>query len=329
MKLEKQLSDLMRLKQMSLHTERSYIGWYKQFVRFYGLKHHPAEMGADEVEAFLTHLAVERDVAPATQNQALNALVFLYRNVLGKPLEGIDAVRAKEKERLPVVLTEMEVRNILAPQQGDTGCAMKLLYGCGLRVNECLRLRIKDIDFETRVVRIHDGKGQKDRILKLPDCLHGELQSQMAAGRILFEADRASGVAGVYLPHALAKSAPAYAVSWEWFWLFPAGSLSNDPRAGVIRRHHITDAKVNRDLQRAVKANQIYKKVTAHTLRHSYATHLLLNGVDLRSIQESLGHVDIRTTEIYTHVAKAMRGEIGSPLDRLTDWTGNQKLREI
>jgi len=269
MKLEDKLRETMRVKHRSIHTENSYVGWYRQFVRFYGLQRHPEEMGTPEVTAFLTHLAVEREVAPSTQNQALNALVFLYRHVLKQPLEGVDAVRAKERDNLPVVLTVSETIKVLEPQQGATGCAIKLLYGCGLRVNECLRLRVKDIDLESMVVRIHRGKGGKDRILRFPEDLVEEMKAQLAAGRLLFERDRAADADGVYLPDALESKSPGAGKTLDWFWVFPSPKLSEDPRApGVIRRHHIDDGTVNRAIQRAVKGAEIRKHVTAHTLRH-------------------------------------------------------------
>ena len=318
MKLEEQMRRLIRVRQMALTTERDYLQWYRRFVLFHG-KRHPGEMGRPEVEAFLTYLAADRKVAPSTQNQALNALVFLYREVLQVPLEGVDAVRAKERRKIPVVLTESEVKALLLPMQGEMALAAGLLYGCGLRVMECLRLRVKDVDLEAGVVRVHDGKGGKDRVVTLPERLRDPIGSQLARIRPWHEEDRAADVAGVYLPKAYERKAPVWGRQWEWFWFFPSKSLSEDPRSSprVRRRHHLADVTVGRALRKATAAAGIAKKVSAHTLRHSYATHLLLSGVDLRSIQEALGHADIRTTEIYTHVAKAMRGALGSPLDRI------------
>ena len=214
MRLEDQLRGKIRLRQMSLRTEESYVQWYRRYVRFHG-KRHPGEMGKVEIEKFLTYLAVERRVAPSTQNQALNALLFLYREVLETKVEGVDAFRAKEKPNLPVVLTQDEIKTVLAPLQGAVGCAVRLLYGCGLRVNECLRLRIKDVDFEAGIIRVHDGKGGKDRALTMPEKLRDELKGCVSAARILHESDRAAGVAGVYLPHAASEKAPEWSTRWR------------------------------------------------------------------------------------------------------------------
>jgi integron integrase len=316
MKLEERLRRAIRVRHMALETERAYVHWYRRYVYFYG-RRHPEELGVDAVNRFLTHLAADLAVAPSTQNQALNALVFLYREVLEMPLEGIDALRARPKRRLPVVLTQDEVKRLLAPLQGDVGLAVNLLYGCGLRLRECLRLRVKDVDLEAGVLRIHGGKGDKDRILRFPERLRESMLTQMARIRSWHESDRAADLPGVAMPSALDRKAPDWSKRWEWFWIFPSKSWSQDPRSGVTRRHHLADVTISRAVQRGTRAAGIAKKVSAHTLRHSYATHLLLSGVDLRSIQEALGHGDVRTTEIYTHVVKAMRGDLGSPLDDL------------
>ena len=307
----------MRFKHYSLSTEESYVGWYLRFVRFHQLR-HPKEMGAAEVEAFLTDLAVQRNVVAATQNQALNALVFLFKEVLDKPFEGVDAMRAKQSKRLPVVLSVDEMRKMLMVMTGEEAVMGKLLYGCGLRVKECLRLRVKDVDLSGGKVEIRGGKNDKDRVLTMPKSLVGLLEVQLKRCRVIYEKDREEGVAGVYLPGAYDVKNPSAGVSWPWFWLFPSGTLSADPRVGgLIRRHHAHEAKVSRALTLAVKSAGLEKKVTAHTLRHSFATHLVLRGVDIRSVQELLGHVDLRTTMIYVQLARAMRGEISSPLDDL------------
>ena len=263
----------LRLQQMALTTERSYIQWYRRFVFFHGGNRHPRELGVPEIEAFLTHLAVEGRVAAATQNQALNAVIFLYREVLDIPLEGINAVRAKEQRKIPVVLTQAEVKALLCPLPGgDAGLAVKLLYGCGLRLMECLRLRVKDVDRAAGVVRVHDGKGGKDRVVTFPERLREEMEGQLARIRPLHEADREADLDGVYMPKALDLKAPVWGKRWEWFWVFPSTSLSIDPRSGKKRRHHLKDVTIGRAIQKAVVAAGIEKKVTAHTMRHCYAT---------------------------------------------------------
>jgi integron integrase len=316
MKLEEQLKNAIRLKHFSLRTEESYVGWYRRFVLWHG-KRHPAEMGAAEVEAFLTHLAVNRGLAAVSQNQALNALVFLYREVLKIELSDINAKRAKHTKRLPEVLTQEEAGELLKGMKGDAGLVCKLLYGCGLRVAEALALRVKDVDPRGGMLTVRSGKGGKDRLLTLPKTLQQPLMEHRARIRQLHDMDREAGLSGVALPHAFEVKHPAAAVCWEWFWMFPSGSPSVDPRSGITRRHHLHDINISRELARAAKMAGITKRVTSYSLRHSFATHLILRGVDIRSIQELLGHADVRTTEIYTRLAKAMRGEITSPLDDL------------
>lgn len=317
MKIADQIREAVRLRHYSLRTEQTYVAWFVRFVKFHHMK-HPEQMGADEVRAFLSDLAVNQDVAATTQNQALNALVFVYTHVLHKPLGQIDAVRAPRKERLPVVLTFEETKKILHAMSGAPALQARLLYGCGLRITECLRLRIKDVDMSGGTVTVRGGKGDKDRILTMPKSLVPDLQRQIEFARSLYEADKAAGKTGVFMPPgALDEKAPKWAHSWEWFWLFPAADFSTDPRSGEVRRHHAYDFALSRAIQRAAEIARIGKKVTAHTFRHSFATHLLMKGVNIRSIQELLGHSNVQTTEIYTHVVKAMQGAISSPLDDL------------
>ena len=316
MKLEDQLRGALRLKQYSRRTEETYAGWYRRYVIWHGMR-HPQEMGVPEVEAFLTHLAVNRGVGAGSQNQALNALIFLYREVLKVELEGIDAKRAKRSRRLPLVLTTGEVGELLKAVKGEAGLLCKLLYGCGLRVSEALALRIKDVDLAGGKVEVRGGKGGKDRVLPLPKSLRQPLGEQRARVEQMHRADRKAGLPGVALPQALGTKHPAAAESWPWFWMFPGANPAEDPRSGLQRRHHLHEIGVSRELARAARLAGLEKRVTAHCLRHSYATHLLLRGVDIRSIQELLGHADVRTTEIYTQLARAMRGEITSPLDDL------------
>jgi integron integrase len=315
-KLEDRLRGVLRVKGLALTTEETYVGWYRRYVKYSGMR-HPQEMGAREVEEFLTHLAAELNVSPATQNQALNALVFLYREVLKLDVGPLDALRAKRKKYLPVVLTTEEIKRLMEGLRGEDWLRGALLYGCGLRVAECLGLRVKDVDVDGGTVTVNDGKGGKGRMVALPKKVREEMRRHLERVKLLHAEDGAAGVGGVYVPTALERKAPAWGKSLAWFFVFPAEGLSVDPRSGVRRRHHVHEVTVGRALRRAAQLAGIHKKVTAHTLRHSFATHLILKGTDIRSIQELLGHGDVRTTEIYTHVAKAMRGEIGSPLDDL------------
>ncbi len=308
---------VLRREHYSLKTERSYVGWYRRFVLWNG-KRHPQELGAEEISAFLTYLAVERSVSAATQNQALNAIVFLYKHVLQIPIEGIEAERAKRSKRLPNVLTAPEVAQLLKGiSMEPAGLAVRLLYGCGLRVMEALSLRVKDVDLLGEKLEVRGGKGDKDRVVSLPKSLLPALHTHQTRIRTWYEADRLASAPGVSLPHALAVKNPRDAKSWPWFWFFPAKSWSVDPRLGTARRHHLHESAVTRELDQAAKLARLTRRVTAHTLRHSFATHLLLRGVDIRSVQTLLGHADVRTTQVYTELARSMRGEIGSPLDDL------------
>jgi integron integrase len=279
-------------------------------------------MGRKEVEGFLTCLAVEGGVVAGTQNQALNALIFLYREVLGVELEGVNALRARREKRLPVVLTQEEVGRMLGFTKGAAGLACRLLYGCWLRIAEVMRLRVKDVDVNGGKLEVRGGKGDKDRVISLPKSLLEGLRVHLAEVRAVYEGDRAGGLAGVYLPGAFGMKDTGAGVKWEWMWFFPSSQISEDPRTGERRRHHLHEIMISREVARCTKLAGIEKRVTAHALRHSFATHLLLRGVDIRSVQELLGHADVRTTQIYTQLARAMRGEITSPLDDLPGGSG-------
>lgn len=309
---------VLRRKGMAIRTEEAYIGWYHRYVKFHQLQ-HPKEVGQAGVEAFLNHLAINKRVAANTQNQAFSALLFLYRDVLKIPLEGVTSQRAKLKKRLPVVLSKEETRRVIeCSKQGTPRILLSLLYGCGLRVSEGLRLRTKDVDFPNGLIWVRDGKGGKDRCLTMPQKLLPVLEAQVASARLLFEEDERHGGAQVFVDPSLnRKSGGGFSKSWPWFWVFPAALRSKDPRDGVLKRHHILEGAVSKWLKNATTEAGIEKRVTAHVLRHSYATHLLQSGVDLRSIQDALGHSSVKTTEIYTHVVQAMAGKAGSPLDDL------------
>ena len=303
-----------RVRHMSIRTEDAYHDWIERFIRFHGIR-HPDAMAEPEVNAFLTHLAVERNVAASTQNQALAALLFLYGAVLGRPLNELRVVRAARPKRLPVVLTRDEVRQVLGRLEGVNGLIGRLLYGTGARLLECLRLRVKDVDFGLNQITIREGKGSKDRLTVLPAAVQPPLQEHLAAVRALHESDAAAGFGRVYLPTALERKYPAAAGEWAWQYVFPSAKRSVDPRSGAERRHHLNESAVSRAVTAAVRAAGIVKHATAHTLRHSFATHLIESGTDIRTVQELLGHASVETTMIYTHVlGKGGRG-VTSPLD--------------
>lgn len=316
-KLIERFREAIRERHYSRRTEQTYWYWIRYFVFFHG-KRHPAEMGAEQVSAFLSWLATERDVAAATQNQALSALLFLYKHVLGVDLPWLAGlVRAQRPVRLPTVLTEAEVRRLLACADAHAQLMLGLLYGAGLRQIEVLTLRVKDIDFAYRQIVVRDGKGAKDRVTMLPESLVQPLQAHLGKVRLLHRRDLDAGFGEVWLPHALARKYPRAARDWGWQFVFPSGVRSADPQTGVIRRHHVHPDTLSRMVKRAVERAAIVKPVSCHTLRHSFATHLLERGHDIRTVQELLGHADVSTTMIYTHVMnKGARG-VKSPLDRL------------
>lgn len=309
----------IRLKHYSIRTEQAYVDWIKRFILHFD-KQHPKDLGASEVEGFLTHLAVVGKVSASTQNQAKSALLFLYKEVLGAELPWLnDVQQAKTPKRLPVVLSKDEVAGILARLEGTHHLVVSLLYGTGMRILEALRLRVKDIDFERKEILIRDGKGFKDRVTMLPVSLVKPLQAHLAKVKSLYEADLTEGYGEVYLPYALAKKYPYAARDWSWQYVFPSGKLSVDPRSedNKTRRHHVQDQAIQRAVRQAVVDSGITKAATPHTFRHSFATHLLENGYDIRTVQELLGHSDVSTTMIYTHVLNKGGRGVGSPLDVL------------
>lgn len=317
-KLEQRIRDACRTRHYSLSTERVYVSWYKQFVRWSGLK-HPATLGGDMVERWLSHLATEREVSASTQRQALAAILFLYQQVLGLQLPWLDNItRAKQPQRLPCVLTRPETQRVLAElPHTTTGLILRLAYGGGLRLSEALRLRVKDVDLDGLTLTIRDGKGGKDRTTVLPSSLVPALAAQMAHRRKLHDVDLARGMVDVELPHALARKYPNAPREWGWQWVFAAADYSTCPRTGSIRRHHIHPKTVQRAMHDAVRRAGVAKPATVHTLRHSFATHLLEAGQDIRTIQTLLGHADVSTTMIYTHVASTGRAGVRSPLDAM------------
>ncbi|MCA1978567.1 MAG: integron integrase [Thiobacillus sp.] len=311
-----QVRGKIRLKHYSIRTEQAYVDWIKRFVLHFD-KRHPAEMGAREVEAFLTHLAVEGRVSASTQNQAKSALLFLYREVLEQELSWLENVtQAKAPKRLPVVLTREEAQAVLSRLTGTHWLVAGLLYGAGLRIMEALRLRVKDVEFGRGEILVREGKGFKDRVTMLPSALAEPLKLHLKQVRELHEQDVAEGYGEVYLPYALDRKYPNAGREWGWQYVFPSKNRSVDPRSGAVRRHHVQDQAIQRAIRQAVRDAGIVKPATPHTLRHSFATHLLTSGYDIRTVQELLGHKDVATTMIYTHVLnKGGRGVV-SPLDR-------------
>jgi len=307
--------DACRIRHYSRRTEKAYTQWVKRFVLFHG-KRHPSEMGPGQVSEFLSHLAVVGKVSASTQNQALAALVFLYGQVLDAPaLELEDVVRARVPTHLPVVLTRAETNALLARLTGESRLVASLIYGAGLRLLECLRLRVKDLDLERGEIVVRDGKGRKDRVTMLPRSLAADLRAQLARARALHMSDLASGFGAVALPDALARKYPGAPREWGWQWVFPASRRFREVKTRIEHRHHLHETVVQRAVKRAVGAAGIAKPASCHTLRHSFATHLLAAGYDIRTVQELLGHRDVRTTMIYTHVLNRGGRGVRSPLD--------------
>lgn len=316
-KLLDQVRRCIRDKHYSLRTEEAYVYWIRWYIRFHGLK-HPMDMGAAEVKAFLSCLTNERHVSVSTHKQALCALLFLYKQVLETDFPWLDDVyRPNRPPRLPTVLTEWEVSAIFAEMKGIHAVMARLMYGTGMRLMECMRLRVKDVDFGRREIMIREGKGNKDRITMLPITLVAPLREHIERAKALYEEDRAAGRPGVMLPDALDRKYPKAAMQWGWFWVFPSDHESTDPRSGIVRRHHMYEQTFQRAIKQAVEAARLTKRVSSHTLRHSFATHLLESGYDVRTVQELLGHSDVSTTMIYLHVLNRGGRGVVSPIDRM------------
>lgn len=317
-KLADQIREACRVRHYSLSTERTYVRWYQQFVRWAGLR-HPATLPGDTVQAWLTHLAVERQVSASTQRQALAAMLFLYRQVLGMQLPWMDGiVRAKQPQRLPTVLSREEVAKVLSLlPRTSAGLAVALVYGTGMRISDVLRLRVQDIDFERRSIVVRAGKGDKDRIVMLPAKLEQGLRAQLAKRMQMHTIDLGRNMVDVELPHALAQKYPNASREWRWQWVFAADDYSTCPRTGVRRRHHLHPKTLSRTLHTAATRAGITRRATMHTLRHSFATHMLESGRDIRTIQQLLGHADVSTTMIYTHVSTLGASGCSSPIDTI------------
>lgn len=314
-----EMRTILRREGYALATENSYCDWVKRFVRFHQFSSREAMLleAAKKVEQFLTHLAVEKNVAPSTQNQALNALVFCYSKVLQAPFSDVKASRSRKQPRIPVVLSKEEVNEVLSTMEGVPALVTKLLYASGLRITEAVRLRVQDIDFDYKQITVRDGKGKKDRVTPLAQKLVPLLKDQLQRVQTLHQQDLNAGYGSVYLPYALARKYPNSEYELGWQYLFPSSNLSIDPRSAQTRRHHLDQSTVNKAIKRAVKQCGITKRVSAHTFRHSFATHLLQTGTDIRTLQALLGHANLQTTMIYTHVLKQGGKGVVSPFDQL------------
>jgi integron integrase len=315
-KLLDQVRAAIRVRHFSIRTEQAYLHWVREFILFHN-KRHPSDMGQPEVTAFLSHLALDRNVAASTQNQAMSAILFLYRHVLKQPLDWLDNVeRAQKSSRLPVVFTRAEVQAILDRLDGSLWLMASLLYGSGLRLMECLRLRVKDVDFSLSQVIVRDGKGGRDRVTILPDSVRPPMQRHLAKVKALHKLDLDEGYGEVYLPFALERKYRSANREWHWQYVFPASRRSVDPRSQAVRRHHVNEQVLQKAVKAAIRAAGINKPGSCHTFRHSFATHLLEDGYDIRTVQELLGHQDVSTTMIYTHVLNRGGKGVRSPLDR-------------
>jgi integron integrase len=338
-KLLDRVRHAIRVRHYSPKTEQAYVHWIKRFILFHH-KRHPAEMGNEEVSDFLSHLATHKRVSASTQNQALNAILFLYRVVLDQQLDWLkDVVRAKRPRRIPVVLSRGEIKSVFDYLSGESWLMASLMYGAGLRLMECLRLRVKDIDFSYKQITVRDGKGQKDRVTLLPESVIAPMQRHLMSVKALHDTDRQEGFGEVYLPYALERKYPSAGKQWGWQYIFPASKRSVDPRSNIVRRHHCDESVPQKAVKNALRAARIFKPASCHTLRHSFATHLLEDGYDIRTIAAPahpcargirtsmcstrlLGHSDVSTTMIYTHVIKKGGKGARSPLDRMTGPAG-------
>jgi integron integrase len=327
--LLEQARQALRRKHYALKTEHAYLGWIRRYILFHS-KRHPLHLGGADLEAYLTHLAVKENVAAPTQNQALSAILFLYKHVLHRPLEiELHSVRARRPKHLPVVLTRDEVHALLVCLQGTSLLVAQLLYGSGLRISEALRLRVKQVDFAQQQLIVRDGKGGKDRVTILPQALIAPLRNQLVRAKRLHEADLKLGLGAVHLPHALERKYPHANRDWPWQWVFPSPQVSTDPRSGLQRRHHLTASGIRKAVERAAKLADLNKHVTPHTLRHSFATHLLEDGYDIRTVQDLLGHRHVQTTMIYTHVLNRGAMAVRSPLDKPAHADGQNTSRPV
>ena len=317
MRLLDQVRLVIRKKHYSIRTEQAYVEWIRRFILYNGKK-HPKDMGEKEISQFISHLATEKKVASSTQNQALNAIVFLYKQVLQKDLGSFGQMeRGKRPEKLPTVLSKDEVARVLAMIPEKYQIMAKLLYGCGLRLMECVRLRVQDMDFDRNQIIVRDGKGQKDRVTMLPAKLKPILADHLERVKIIHQQDLQNGFGAVYVPFALERKYRNAAKEWIWQYVFPAGKISKDPRSGKMRRHHINESGLQKAVRHGAREANIKKRVSPHTFRHSFATHLLEDGYDIRTVQELLGHKNINSTMIYTHVLNKGCSAVRSPLDNL------------
>lgn len=317
LRLMDQVREVLRYYHYAYKTEQTYCEWIVRYINFFNNEKHPSDMGKKEVDAFLSHLATERHVAVSTQKQALNAIVFLYRRVLDIPIENIDPVRAKAKVHIPVVMTKKEVNLVLNQMSGIHLLMAKLLYGSGLRLMECLRLRVQDVDFEVNLLYIRAGKGNKDRTTVFPKQIKEELRAVVENVKSIHAKDLSDGFGEVYIPEALSRKYKNASKEIGWQYLFPAKNLSVDPRTNIKRRHHLLESGLQKAVKAAVKRTGIIKPVRCHTFRHSFATHMLEDGANIRTVQKLLGHADVKTTEIYTHVMETNISKLSSPLDTL------------
>lgn len=318
LKLMDQVRQVMRYHHYAYRTEQSYCDWIVRYVRFHGCRAHPKDMGKEHIDAFLSHLATGRQVSASTQRQALNAIVFLYRHILDKPIEEqIEPVKAKKHARPPVVMSTDEVRLVMSQIHGTHLLMARMLYGCGLRLMECVRLRVQDLDFEKGLVYVRGAKGGKDRTTLFPKTLHDQMRQHVERVRKLHEEDLRTGLGEVYMPAALGRKYTGASRDFKWQYVFPSKSLSVDPRSGATRRHHVLESGLQKAVKTAGSAARITKRISCHTLRHCFATHLLENGINIRTVQELMGHSDVKTTEIYTHVMQKNIDAITSPLDML------------